>query len=435
MQPESISLGRGLKGLSPVIIFLLLYVVVSLIAGDFYVMPFSVALLVASAWGVAISKGSIVERLEIFSRAAGHSNIIYMIWIFILAGAFASLAKEMGAVDATVALTLRYLPPSMLVPGMFVAACFISLSVGTSVGTVVALAPLAAEIAAGAGVSAPFMIAVVLGGAFFGDNLSFISDTTIAATRSQGCDMSAKFRANIRIALPAALLTLCIYLFQTFDAKPTSLPVDVSASWLVLPYLIVVVTAVARINVTIVLSLGILSALVMGLFIGYTPVAMAGFMGAGIDGMGNLIVITLMSAGMLGLVKACGGIEWLLQSLTRHISGMRGAEVCVSLLVGLVNMCTANNTVAIITVGSLTREISKRFGIAPRKAASLLDTSSCIVQCIIPYGAQTLLACSLAGISPAEPFSYLYYPWALAACGAGWIFGKGAPAKTGPSGR
>ncbi|MCX4264693.1 MAG: Na+/H+ antiporter NhaC family protein [Muribaculaceae bacterium] len=435
MQPESISLGRGLKGLSPVIIFLLLYVVVSLIAGDFYVMPFSVALLVASAWGVAISKGSIVERLEIFSRAAGHSNIIYMIWIFILAGAFASLAKEMGAVDATVALTLRYLPPSMLVPGMFVAACFISLSVGTSVGTVVALAPLAAEIAAGAGVSAPFMIAVVLGGAFFGDNLSFISDTTIASTRSQGCDMSDKFRANIRIALPAALLTLCIYLFQTFDAKPTSLPVDVSASWLVLPYLIVVVTAVARINVTIVLSLGILSALVMGLFIGYTPVAMAGFMGAGIDGMGNLIVITLMSAGMLGLVKACGGIEWLLQSLTRHISGMRGAEVCVSLLVGLVNMCTANNTVAIITVGSLTREISKRFGIAPRKAASLLDTSSCIVQCIIPYGAQTLLACSLAGISPAEPFSYLYYPWALAACVAVSIIVKGAPAKTGPSAR
>jgi len=434
MQPESISLGRGLKGLSPVIIFLLLYVVVSLIAGDFYVMPFSVALLVASAWGVAISKGSIVERLEIFSRAAGHSNIIYMIWIFILAGAFASLAKEMGAVDATVALTLRYMPPSMLVPGMFVAACFISLSVGTSVGTVVALAPLAAEIAAGAGVSAPFMIAVVLGGAFFGD-LSFISDTTIASTRSQGCDMSDKFRANIRIALPAALLTLCIYLFQTFDAKPTSLPVDVSASWLVLPYLIVVVTAVARINVTIVLSLGILSALVMGLFIGYTPVAMAGFMGAGIDGMGNLIVITLMSAGMLGLVKACGGIEWLLQSLTRHISGMRGAEVCVSLLVGLVNMCTANNTVAIITVGSLTREISKRFGIAPRKAASLLDTSSCIVQCIIPYGAQTLLACSLAGISPAEPFSYLYYPWALAVCVAVSIIVKGAPVKTGPSAR
>lgn len=433
MQSESISLRRGLTGLSPVIIFLLLYVVVSLIAGDFYVMPFSVALLVASAWGVAISKGSIVERLEVYSRAAGHSNIIYMIWIFILAGAFASLAKEMGAVDATVDLTLRYLPASMLVPGMFVAACFISLAVGTSVGTVVALAPLAAEIGAGAGVSTPFMIAVVLGGAFFGDNLSFISDTTIAATRSQGCDMSDKFKANIRIALPAALLTLCIYLLQAIDANPANLPADAPSAWLVLPYLIVIVTAVARLNVTVVLGLGVASAYIMGLIMGYGPVEMAGFMGTGIDGMGNLIVITLMSAGMLGLVKACGGIGWLLQSLTRHINGIRGAEVCVSVLVGLVNMCTANNTVAIITVGSLTREISRRFGIPARKAASLLDTSSCIVQCLIPYGAQTLLACSLAGISPAEPFAYLYYPWALAVCVAISIIVKGAPSKTAPS--
>lgn len=433
MQSESISLRRGITGLSPVIIFLLLYVVVSLIAGDFYVMPFSVALLVASAWGIVISKGTIVERLEIYSRAAGHSNIIYMIWIFILAGAFASLAKEMGAVDATVDLTLRYLPASMLVPGMFVAACFISLAVGTSVGTVVALAPLAAEIGAGAGVSTPFMIAVVLGGAFFGDNLSFISDTTIAATRSQGCDMSDKFKANIRIALPAALLTLCIYLLEAIDAKPASLPAEAPSAWLVLPYLIVIVTAVARFNVTVVLSLGIVSAFIMGLVMGYAPVEMARFMGVGIDGMGNLIVITLMSAGMLGLVKACGGIEWLLQSLTRHISGMRGAEVCVSVLVGLVNMCTANNTVAIITVGSLTREISRRFGIPARKAASLLDTSSCIVQCLIPYGAQTLLASSLAGISPAEPFAYLYYPWALAVCVAISIIVKGAPSKTAPS--
>lgn len=433
MQSESISLRRGILGLSPVIIFLLLYVVVSLVAGDFYVMPFSVALLVASAWGIAISKGSVVERLEIYSRAAGHSNIIYMIWIFILAGAFAALAKEIGAVDATVDLTLRYLPASMLVPGMFVAACFISLAVGTSVGTVVALAPLAAEIGAGAGVSTPFMIAVVLGGAFFGDNLSFISDTTIAATRSQGCDMSDKFKANIRIALPAALLTLCIYLLEAIDAKPASLPAEAPSAWLVLPYLIVIVTAVARFNVTVVLSLGIVSAFIMGLVMGYAPVEMARFMGVGIDGMGNLIVITLMSAGMLGLVKACGGIEWLLQSLTRHISGMRGAEVCVSVLVGLVNMCTANNTVAIITVGSLTREISRRFGIPARKAASLLDTSSCIVQCLIPYGAQTLLASSLAGISPAEPFAYLYYPWALAVCVAISIIVKGAPSKTAPS--
>lgn len=409
-----ISTRRGLLGISPVIIFLLLYVVVSVVQGDFYVMPFSVALIVASAWAVIISRGSITERLEVFSRAAGHSNIIYMIWIFILAGAFASLAKEMGAVDATVDLTLRYLPASMLVPGMFVAACFISLAVGTSVGTVVALAPLSAEIASGAGVSGAFMIAVVLGGAFFGDNLSFISDTTIAATRSQGCDMSDKFKANIRIALPAAIVTLALYCFRSMDVAPVTLPANAPSAWLVLPYLVVIVTAMCRMNVTIVLSLGIVTAFVMGLFYGFLPLDMASFMGKGVDGMGNLIVITLMSAGMLGLVKHCGGITWLLQTLTARIRGIRGAEACIAVLVGLVNMCTANNTVAIITVGSLSKEISMRFGIAPRKTASLLDTASCIVQCLIPYGAQTLLATSLAGLSPAAPFPYLYYPWALA---------------------
>jgi Na+/H+ antiporter family protein len=411
-----ISTRRGLLGISPVIIFLLLYVVVSVIRNDFYVMPFSVALIIASAWAVIISKGTIQERLEVFSRAAGHSNIIYMIWIFILAGAFASLAKEMGAVDATVDLTLRYLPASMLVPGMFIAACFISLAVGTSVGTVVALAPLSAEIASGAGVSGAFMIAVVLGGAFFGDNLSFISDTTIAATRSQGCDMSDKFKANIRIALPAAIVTLAIYCFRGLEANPATLPANAPSAWLVLPYLIVIVTALCRMNVTIVLSLGILSAFFMGLIIGFQPLEMASFMGKGVDSMGNLIVITLMSAGMLGLVKSCGGISWLLQTLTAGIRGIRGAEACIALLVGLVNMCTANNTVAIITVGSLSKEIANRFNIPPRKTASLLDTASCIVQCLIPYGAQTLLASSLAGLSPAEPFPYLYYPWALAVC-------------------
>ena len=392
-----ISTRRGLLGISPVIVFLLLYVVISVVQGDFYVMPFSVALIIASAWAVIISKGTIPERLEIFSRAAGHSNIIYMIWIFILAGAFASLAKEMGAVDATVDITLRYLPASMLVPGMFVAACFISLAVGTSVGTVVALAPLSAEIA-------------------FGDNLSFISDTTIAATRSQGCDMSDKFKANIRIALPAAIATLAVYCLQSMDVTPAAIHGDAPSAWLVLPYLVVIITALCRMNVTIVLSLGILSAFLMGLSFGFKPLEMASFMGKGIDGMGNLIVITLMSAGMLGLVKSCGGISWLLQTLTARIRGIRGAEACIAVLVGLVNMCTANNTVAIITVGSLSKEIASRFGIPPRKAASLLDTASCIVQCLIPYGAQTLLATSLAGLSPAEPFPYLYYPWALAFC-------------------
>ncbi len=432
---KEISTRRGLLGLSPVIVFLLLYVVVSVIAGDFYAMPFAVALVVASAWAVVISRGTLAERLEVFSRAAGHSNIIYMIWIFILAGAFAALAREIGAVDATVALTLRLLPAQMLVPGMFVAACFISLAVGTSVGTVVALAPLAAEIAPGAGVSVAFMTAVVLGGAFFGDNLSFISDTTIAATRSQGCDMADKFRANIIIALPAALVTLAVYVAMSYGLAEGAVHTSADASpWLVLPYAVVIVTALLRVNVTVVLSLGTVTAFAMGLWKGFGPLQLCGFMGTGIDGMGALIVITLMSAGMLGLVKTCGGIEWLLQSLTRGIKGMRGAEGCVAVLVGLVNLCTANNTVAIITVGSLSRELARRFGIRPRKCASLLDTCSCVVQCLIPYGAQTLLATSLAGISPAAPFPYLYYPWALIVCVAVSVILPGREEKTARNG-
>lgn len=405
----------GIIGISPVIIFLLLYVVVSVFTGDFYRMPFSVALLAASAWGIAICRGKLTQRIEIYSRAAAHTNIIYMIWIFILAGSFAALARQIGAVEATVDLTLRMMPPSMVVPGMFVAACFISLAVGTSVGTVVALTPLAIDLSTAAGGSVPFMVAVVLGGAFFGDNLSFISDTTIAATRSQGCEMSDKFKANVWLAVPAAAVTLLFYLLECTRAEGVTLPSEAVSPWLCLPYLVVIVTALARLNVTIVLSSGIAVAICVGLLNGNNLLSLCGFMGEGIGSMGDLIVITLMSAGMLGMVKACGGIDWLLKVMTSRIDGKRGAQGCIALLVSIVNLCTANNTVAIITVGSLSKEIAGRFGISPRKSASLLDTCSCIVQCLIPYGAQTLLGCSLAGISPAEPFRYLYYPWALGA--------------------
>ncbi len=423
MMPE-ITLSRGLMGISPVIIFLLLYVVVSVAVGDFYRMPFSVALLCASVWAVATYKGKLTERIEVFSRAAGHANIIYMIWIFILAGAFASIAKEIGAVNATVDLILRLLPAGLIVPGIFAAACFISLAVGTSVGTVVALTPLATEIAGASGGSTAFMVAVVLGGAFFGDNLSFISDTTIAATRTQGCDMADKFRANVWLAVPAALVTLAFYMIETpgFAVPDSGAPAQ--SVWLVLPYMIVIVTAIVRMNVNIVLSLGIAASLVIGIAQGYPMLDLCGFMGSGIDGMGCLIVITLMSAGMLGVVKASGGITWLLQMLTARVKGTRGAQVCIALLVSLVNLCTANNTVAIITVGSLSKEIARRYGVSASKTASLLDTCSCIIQCLIPYGAQTLLACSLSGLSPAEPFAYLYYPWALAVMVIASIFRK-----------
>lgn len=410
-----ISARRGLLALSPVVVFLSLYLVVSIVIGDFYKMPLSVALLAASVWGIIIYTrgGSLIERIETFSRSAGHSNILYMIWIFILAGAFASLAKEIGAIDATVNFTLRFFPARFIVPALFVASCFISLSIGTSVGTVVALTPLAVEMANASGANLPFYVAVVLGGAFFGDNLSFISDTTIAATRSLGCRMSDKFKANLWICLPAAVVTLIIYVLMSLDTPEIAVSDDANPV-MILPYIVVLVSAIAGVNVTIVLSLGILSALVLGLIYGHEIISLFGYMGQGVDSMGDLIIVTLLAAGMLGIIKAAGGIQYLLGILTARVSGQRGAQACIALLVALVNLCTANNTVAIITVGSIAREIGGKYGVDPRKNASLLDSCSCIVQCLIPYGAQTLLAASLAGIAPAAPFIYLYYPWALA---------------------
>lgn len=410
---EKVSHGRGLLAISPIIVFLALYLVVSIVMGDFYKMPIAVALVIASMWAVAMFRGkSLVQRIEIFSKEAGGTNVLYMVWIFVLAGAFAMLAEKIGAVEATVNLTLKYLPPEFVVPGIFLAACFISVSIGTSVGTVVALTPLAVELAQTSGGDVPFFVAVVLGGAFFGDNLSFISDTTIAATRTQGCQMNEKFKANLWIALPAAIASLIVYVVIGTRVENVAVTQEINPM-LILPYLIIIITAVIGINVTVVLALGIVSALLIALINGYALFDLFGFMGQGIDSMGNLIIITLLAAGMLGLIKAAGGINYLLQLLSSRISGSRGGQACIAIIVSLVNMCTANNTVAIITVGSLSKQIASRFGISPRKTASLLDTCSCITQCLIPYGAQTLLACQLAKIAPAEPFQYLYYPWAL----------------------
>lgn len=409
----AISTRKGLLAISPILVFLIFYVVVSVIVNDFYMMPLAVALLIASAWGVVILRGTpLSARVEIFSREAGSSGVMYMIWIFLLAGAFAALAKEIGSVEATVNLALRWLPEEMLIPGLFLAACFISLAIGTSVGTVVALTPLAVQLAQSESGSVPFFVAVVLGGAFFGDNLSFISDTTIAATRTQGCKMNDKFKANLWIVLPAALASLALYVILGADVPDAHIG-EISNPWLVLPYLVIIATAIAGINVTVVLSIGILSTLVIAMLSGYNLLQLFGFMGGGIDSVGNLVIVTLLAAGMLGLIKEAGGIDYILQVLTKRINGSRGAMASIALLVSIVNLCTANNTVAILTVGSLSKEISGRFGIDPRKAASVLDTCSCIVQSLIPYGAQTLLATGLAGISPVAPWSYMYYSWSL----------------------
>lgn len=404
---------RGWLALSPLIVFLVLYLVTSLVINDFYKMPITVAFLFSSCYAIATTRGiSLGKRVQQFSSGAGDKNLLLMIWIFVLAGAFAQSAKEMGAIDATVNLTLSILPDNLLLPGIFIASCFISLSVGTSVGTIVALTPVAVGLADKTGLDLPFIVAVVVGGSFFGDNLSFISDTTIAATKTQDCDMKDKFRVNSMIVVPAAVVVLGIYVFQglSLSASPGTGRIE----WIkILPYLIILCTAVAGLNVMKVLLLGLLSSGVIGLFTGMGLFTWFGAMGTGMTGMGELIIITMLAGGMLEIIRYNGGIDFIIAGLTRHIRGKRGAELSIAALVSLANLCTANNTIAIITTGPIARDIALRFGLDRRKTAGILDTFSCFIQGIIPYGAQMLIAAGLAGVSPLSIIGNLYYPFCM----------------------
>ena len=405
-----------MKALSPMLVFMAVYLVGSILAGDFYKVPLTVAFLAASAYAVCITpKLKLKQRVVLFSRGAGDENLMLMVWIFILAGAFAKSAGAMGAIDATVDLTLRLLPDSMLLPGLFLAACFISLSIGTSVGTVVALTPVAVGIAGQTGSSLPLIVAIVVGGSFFGDNLSFISDTTIVATQTQGVRMSDKFKANIYLAAPAALIALGVYIIL---GQGVQAPSDVAwpAWYKMLPYLTVLVLATAGMNVLVVLLIGILLAGIIGMASGsFDLMGWMGAMGEGIMGMSELIIVTLLAGGMLALIRHNGGIEWLIRVLTRRINGQRGAKFTIALLVVLADLCTANNTIALITVGPVARDIADRYGVDRRMSASLLDTFSCFAQGLIPYGAQLLMAAGLAAISPFDIIGYLYYPILLGA--------------------
>jgi Na+/H+ antiporter NhaC len=397
--------------LSPILVFMIIYLAGSLMAGDFYKVPLTAAFLTASAYAVCITpRLKLKERIAIFSRGAGDENMMLMVWIFILAGAFAQSAKQMGAIDATVNLTLRMLPESMLLPGLFLAACFISLSVGTSVGTVVALTPVAVGIAEQTGGTLPLIVAIVVGGAFFGDNLSFISDTTIVATQTQGCRMNDKFKANIYIAAPAAIIALIIYIILGRNVEvPSQMPL---LEWYkVIPYVAVLVLALAGVNVLGVLAIGILLAGGIGMCCSsFNAMEWMNAMGEGILGMSELIIVTLLAGGMLALIRHNGGIDYLIRLLTRRISGVRGAKFTIALLVILADLCTANNTIALITVGPMARDIADRYGVDHRVSASLLDTFSCFAQGLIPYGAQLLMAAGLAAITPFDIIGYLYYP-------------------------
>ena len=400
--------------LLPLWVFLFTYLVVSCIAGDFYKMPITVAFVLSSVVAIAGSKGGILQaRVEQFCRGAANSNIMLMVLIFILAGAFAQTAKEMGAVDATVNLAMSLLPGNLLAAGIFIAACFISISVGTSVGTIVALAPVAVGIADKTGMPDALMLGVVVSGAMFGDNLSFISDTTIVATRTQGCQMTDKFKVNSLIALPIALLTTFLYVFLGNQISE-SYTVGTIEWPKVVPYLVVLITALCGMNVMRVLFIGILLSGIVGLFTHAFDVwGWTGAMGQGITGMGELIIVTLLAGGMLEMIRYNGGIEWIINKLTARIRSARGAEASIASLVSFANLCTANNTIALIMAGPIAKDIADRFHIDPRRSASLLDIFSCFVQGIIPYGAQMLMAAGLGAVSPIEIMQYLYYPYLL----------------------
>ena len=409
---------KGLLALSPLI---LLIALIALFTGysaeeshKDTSLSLTVAFMISSIYAVAISGGMpIRKRIDTYSRGAGANNLMLMLWIYVLAGAFAASAKAMGAVDATVNLALSLLPASMILPGLFLAACFISLSIGTSVGTIVALVPIAAGLAHSVDANLALTVAIIVGGAYFGDNLSFISDTTVVATQTQGCQMSDKFRVNALIVIPAAIIILIIYGILGAGTKaPTH--IDAVQYMKVLPYIVVLVTAIAGMNVMAVLTLGSILCGIIGIIDGgYDIFGWFSAMGNGVIGMGELIIIAMMAGGMLEIIRENGGIDFIISKITAHVNSKRGAELSIAALVSMVNICTANNTVAILTVGNVSKKIGDKFGVDNRKAASILDTFSCTIQGLIPYGVQMLLAAGLSGLSPLDIIPYLYYPMAI----------------------
>ena len=415
---------KGLLALSPLFLLIVLIVAFTVYSVDASHkdtnLSLTVAFMISSIYAIAISGGMpIKSRVDTYSKGAGANNLMLMLWIYVLAGSFAASAKAMGAVDATVNLALSILPASMILPGLFLAACFISVSIGTSVGTVVALVPIAAGLAHSMDVNIGMMTAIIVGGAYFGDNLSFISDTTVVATQTQNCKMSDKFRVNSLIVVPAAVIVLAIYAVMGIGLQaPTDIPEVEYVK--VVPYLVVLVTAVAGMNVMAVLTMGTLlcgvigvSCQLLGATGGYDLFGWFSAMGNGIIGMGELVIIAMMAGGMLEIIRENGGINYIIDKITAHVSNKRGAELSIAALVSMVNVCTANNTVAILTVGNIAKKIGDKFGVDNRKAASILDTFSCTVQGLIPYGVQMLLAAGLAKLSPMDILPYLYYPLAI----------------------
>ncbi|KGJ48330.1 sodium:proton antiporter [Clostridium sp. NCR] len=405
--------------LLPLGVFLVLFVGSGIITGDFYKMPALVAFLIAGGIALLFNKKENLEtKMNVFCKGAGDTNIILMVIIFLLAGAFSSVAKAMGGVDSTVNLSLSILPSNLLVAGLFIIGCFISISMGTSVGTIAALAPIALGVAQKTGIPVPLVIGAVVGGAMFGDNLSMISDTTIAAVRTQGCELKDKFKMNFLIVLPAAIATAIILTVVTLgygNVATQSYEYDIIK---VLPYILVLAGALIGVNVFVLLGSGILFAGAVGIF--SNSFSILGFIGAiseGLGGMYELSLLVIVVGGVVSLIKFNGGIDYILHFITSKIKSKKGAEFGIAALVSVIDLCTANNTIAIVTAGPLAKDIAEKYDIDPRKTASILDIFSSCWQGVIPYGAQLLTAAGIAGISPVEIIKYLYYPGLMFICG------------------
>ncbi|WP_300389404.1 Na+/H+ antiporter NhaC family protein [Fusobacterium sp.] len=409
-------------GLVPLIVFVLFYLGAGIILQlqkipmAFYQLPSPIAAFIGIVFAFILFRGSIKEKFNTFLEGCGHQDIITMCIIYLLAGAFAGVAKTMGGVDSTVNLALSFIPVRFLAPSLFVIAAFISTATGTSVGAIVSIAPIAVGLADKSGVSLALILAAVMGGAMFGDNLSVISDTTIASTRTQGVEMKDKFRVNLNIALPAAILT--VILFFLFGAPKTIVNLEVlDYSFLkIVPYLSVLILALSGINVFVVLTLGIVIAGIIGIFHGnFTFLTLSKEIYNGFTGMNEIFLLSLFSGGLANMTSKAGGIQWLIGHIQKLIIGKKSAKLGIGILVSLIDMAVANNTVAIIISGPIAKNISKKYDIDPKESAAILDIFSCIFQGIIPYGAQMLILLSFASekVSPIELISLLWYQMLL----------------------
>ena len=416
--------------LTPLLLFLALFFGAGLYytaqgeAMGFYQLRAPVAILPALALGVWLARRRGVPAQQTLLQGMGDGNVMLMCLIFLLAGAFATVSKSIGAVDAVVALGLGALPAGLILPGLFLVAAFVSLSIGTSMGTLAAVVPIALGVADAAGLDRVLVTSAVLGGAMFGDNLSIISDTTIAATRSQGAEMRDKFRENFRIALPAAIATI-VLLATLGDAAPVEAP-DAASPWLVLPYVVVLGLALAGLDVVLVLGIGLVVSGVFGFVLAqeYDMVSFAGDIYLGFESMVEITLLSILIGGLAALIKATGGLAWLAQVIAKFArghTGRRSGELSIAALAAGSDALTANNTVAILVTGSLAKDIAQRHGISPRRAASVLDIFACVVQGVLPYGAQILLAASLAAVSPLALAGSVYYCWLLALSAIGFM--------------